>query len=686
MKKKLLLMAMLVIAMVCLLAVTTAAANKIGTVAVDGLNYTVYDDMTASLKDNRQSTKTEIVIPTTVTYNDKEYTVTATENYALHNSDSLTSIYFPPTIKVLGEHTFSSCASLSAVYIDLENLTSIGTCGLTDNTSTRDYGVKNDGVFFYATSEYGKETPVKTTDAVFTSLVAHGDGCMQGANFNSITLGENVTSVGVQSLRKAKITSLTVLGDITSIGSWSVAQCPNLETVSILSETVKTIGNYAFGSCTKIKSFTIGLSSCEKLEGSVFEFTGDCQSNNTNTTTIWTNPEGKRIVDLSSMKDIGSEAFGTSNVGSAEIIWPQALDSLSDQAFRKANITGLIYLNASKGKTLTVPRWAMDGNSFTTAIFGANVTTIDCYFTSQCTVVCLADSVAVKRSDTFKTNGSTLYCKSLDTTNGVAVSSNVTVVPITSGSAVWSRTCGIYATVQTADGAVKVGTDTHTFEFVDYNNNYCPINVMGDYYCEKCKTTKQEIAVKDYDGVAPKLGHDVSELENILYANGIINVGNTVMGCADCDHTVTTEGNANAIVEFKGFSAKIGGSEMIVSYDIDKEALANYKLVNADFKLGMAARILSEDGASDELVKVVDGVAQATSEKSIVAELTNDNVIYVMFKIKGFSLEQHYNLALAMCAFVYDDGEVDYICQNAEGVIGQYDVAYATTFNNEAKE
>jgi hypothetical protein len=199
-------------------------------------------------------------------------------------------------------------------------------------------------------------------------------------------------------------------------------------------------------------------------------------------------------------------------------------------------------------------------------------------------------------------------------------------------------------------------------------------------------TTKQEIAVKDYEGVAPKLGHDVSELENILYANGIINVGNTVMGCADCEHTVTTEGNANAIVEFKGFSAKIGGSEMIVSYDIDKEALANYKLVNADFKLGMAARILSEDGASDELVKVVDGVAQATSEKSIVAELTNDNVIYVMFKIKGFSLEEHYNLALAMCAFVYDDGEVDYICQNAEGVIGQYDVAYATTFNNEAKE
>ena len=146
-------------------------------------------------------------------------------------------------------------------------------------------------------------------------------------------------------------------------------------------------------------------------------------------------------------------------------------------------------------------------------------------------------------------------------------------IQITSGTAVWSSTCGIYATVQTTAGqTVKVGTDTHNFAFVDYNNNYCPINVMGNFYCAKCKNTKQEIAVENYEGVTPTLGHDMSQLFDIVYANGVINAGNTTMKCADCDNKETTEGNANAIIAFKGFSAKIGGPEIMVDYKIDKDA------------------------------------------------------------------------------------------------------------------
>ncbi len=286
MKKKLLVVAMLVIAIACLFAISASAAKSIGTAEIDGIKYTIYDDNTASVKDNRGSTKTTIVIPAKFNYNETEYTVTATENYAFHNSSALTLIYFPPTIKALGAHTFSNCSSLSAVYIDLENLTSIGECGLTDNTSTRDYAVKNEGVYFYSTSEYGKEAPVKTTNAVFTSLVTLGSGSMQGANFETITFGESLTSIGVQSLRKAKITSLTVLGDITSIGNWSLAQCASLTTVAIMSENLQSIGGNAFGSCKLLTSIKIDLSKCELIDDSAFELTGDCQGGNYNTTTI----------------------------------------------------------------------------------------------------------------------------------------------------------------------------------------------------------------------------------------------------------------------------------------------------------------------------------------------------------------------------------------------------------------
>ena len=688
--KKLLVIAMLVVAMVCLFAISASAANKVGTVAVDGLNYTVYDDKTASLKDNRQSAKTEIVIPTTVTYNGEEYTVTATENYALHNSDSLTSIYFPSTITVLGSHTFSNCAILSAVYIDLGNLTSIGTCGLTDNDSTRDYGVKNEGVYFYPTSEYGKETPVKTTDAVFTSLVTLGDGSMQGSNFSTITFGEKLTTIGIQSLRKSKMTSLTVLGDVKTIGNWSVSQCASLTTITIMSENLQTIGGNAFGSCKLVTSIKIDLSNCIDIDDSAFELTGDCQSgNNTNTTTIWTNLNDERIVDLSNVTHIGYEAFGTSNLGGAadnptKIIWPRALNDIEDQAFRKANIQGMLYINMAPEKTATIKYYMVDGNNFTTVILGAGVSTVEARFASDSTVVSLADEIAftyTKNPPLTKT--STLYCKSAN----ISHSTKPNVVTITTGTTVWSSTCGIYATVQTTAGqTVKVGTDTHNFAFVDYNNNYCPINVMGDFYCAKCKNTKQEIAVENYEGVTPVLGHNMSQLFDIVYANGVINAGNTTMKCADCDNKETTEGNANAIITFKGFSAKIGGSEIMVDYKIDKDAYNNYKSIYSSFGFGVAARVLNASGASDELVEIVDGVAQATAEKSIVADITTENCIGIMFKITGFSLDTHYNTPLAMCVFVTDGEAVDYICQNAEGVVGQYAVAYATTFNEQATE
>ena len=681
--KKLSLVILIVALLTCMLAVFASAEE------INGVHYSLdKNNKVATVSTGNRTATSEIAeIPSTIEYDGVTYKVTAIANDAFYDNKTVKEI------RILSEHITKIPSSMIAntydgalekIYIDFSNITSIGSAGLNPSNQTNGNDPKANKFYYYDAKAFIENgSDVKITNPDFSNVTSIGTAAFQGANFTKLTIPAAV-EINNQMFRMSTIEELVIEGENrTKIEYYAFQACTKLEKITIKSKNLKTISNDVFAGDTAVKEIHIDLSKCESVSSTAFCFSSKYDGGNT--TAQWYNLEGEKIVDLSSMKNFKNQCFASSNIGSAEIRWPNAVEIFEDQCLRMCNINGLIYINAASGVKLTVPYWAMNGNAFSTVILGPNVTTVECRFTEECTVVCLADTVKFTDSTSFSNSASTLYCKAIDST-GVDVTTKAKYVPITSGSAVWSRTCGIYATVQTADGAVKVGTDTHTFEFVDYNNNYCPINVMGDYYCEKCKTTKQEIAVKDYDGVAPKLGHDVSELENILYANGIINVGNTVMGCADCDHTVTTEGNANAIVEFKGFSAKIGGSEMIVSYDIDKEALANYKLVNADFKLGMAARILSEDGASDELVKVVDGVAQATSEKSIVAELTNDNVIYVMFKIKGFSLEQHYNLALAMCAFVYDDGEVDYICQNAEGVIGQYDVAYATTFNNEAKE
>lgn len=679
--KKLSLVILIVALLACMLAVFVSAEE------INGVHYSLdKNNKIATVSTGNRTATTEIAeIPSTFEYEGETYKVTAIANDAFYDNKTVKEI------RILSEHITKIPSSMIAntydgalekIYIDFSNITSIGSAGLNPSDQTNGNGPKANKFYYYdAKSFIENGSDVKITDPDFSNVTSIGTAAFQGANFTKLTIPAAV-EINNQIFRMSTIEELVIEGENrTKIDYYSFQACTKLEKITIKSKNLTTISNDVFAGDTAVKEIYIDLSKCESVSSCAFCFSSKYDGGNT--TTQWYNLEGEKIVDLSSMKHFKNQSFASSNIGSAEIRWPNAVESFEDQCLRMCNINELIYINAASGVTLTVPFWAMNGNTFTTVILGSGVTSVDAQFGADCTIVSLADEISFTyMKNPPLTTTSTLYCKSAN----ISHSTKPVIVPITSGTPVWSRTCGIYATVQTESGAVKVGTDTHNFEFVDYNNNYCPINVMGDYYCEKCKTTKQEIAVENYQGVAPKLGHDVSELEKILYANGIINVGDTTMGCADCDHTETTVGSANAIIEFKGFSAKIGGSEMLIGYNIDKEAFANYKLVNEDFKLGVAARILSEDGASDELVEVVEGTIQSTADKSIYAEITDTSIVSLVFKITGFSLESHYNLALAMSAFVYDDGEVDYICQNAEGVAGQYDVAYATTFNSEATE
>ena len=413
MKKKILLTLAMVLMLVCVLAFSVSAANKIGsTTDANGLNYTVYDDGTASLKDNRSYSASEtVVIPSTVVYNENVYTVTATENHAFYGSTTIKTIYFPSTITALGERTITNCSVLESVYIDLENLTSIKTCGLTNNDKTNDCKISNWNVKYYPTSEYGKEAPVATTVAKFTNIVTLGTACLQGAPFTVMEFGENLQTIPVQSLRQSSMETLIIKGNITFIGNWSVAQCASLKTVEIRSTEIQTIQNTAFGGCPLIESITIDLSKCEDIDDSAFELAGNCQDGKiTNTITQWYNLDGKKIVDLSSCKHLGYEAFGVSNVGSATIIWPTALTNVEDQVFRKANISGQpMIFNAAAGANVSIAYYVLDGNAPSLVVLGEGVSSYNYELSNASNLVMLNPSTKITRSSLFKTAGSKLY-------------------------------------------------------------------------------------------------------------------------------------------------------------------------------------------------------------------------------------------------------------------------------------
>ena len=69
----------------------------------------------------------DIVIPSTVVYNNETYTVAAIASKAFQNSTELTSIIIPESIASagLGTYTFDGCTSLSSVTINNNSITSI---------------------------------------------------------------------------------------------------------------------------------------------------------------------------------------------------------------------------------------------------------------------------------------------------------------------------------------------------------------------------------------------------------------------------------------------------------------------------------------------------------------------------------------------------------------------------------
>ena len=61
------------------------------------------------------------VIPSTVTYDDNEYTVTKIDNSAFYLANNIESITIPPTVKIIGEQAFYHCGNVTSITFEDED-------------------------------------------------------------------------------------------------------------------------------------------------------------------------------------------------------------------------------------------------------------------------------------------------------------------------------------------------------------------------------------------------------------------------------------------------------------------------------------------------------------------------------------------------------------------------------------
>ena len=228
---------------------------------VDGIYYNITSDATVevtfrgSYYYSYYEYSGDIIIPSTVTYSGKEYSVTSIGDEAFGWCSSLTSVTIPNSVTSIGERAFSGCDDLTSVTIpnsvmSIGEKAFVGCSGLTLVTIPNSVTSIGDYTFEGCSG--------LTSVTIGNSVTSIGNAVFYGCSgLTSVTIPNSVTSIGHFVFYDCSgLTSVTIPNSVTSIGRKAFSGCSGLTSVTI-PNSVKSIGQYAFSGCSGLTSVTI---------------------------------------------------------------------------------------------------------------------------------------------------------------------------------------------------------------------------------------------------------------------------------------------------------------------------------------------------------------------------------------------------------------------------------------------
>ena len=192
---------------------------------VDGFNYRVGENNTATVIAKTPAYTGKIVIPNKVSYQGTTYSVTGIGEGAFSGCSKMTSVTIPSSVTRIDKDAFKDCSGLASVHIT--DLTAWCNIDFVEGSGS---GVPySSNPLNYAHHLYLNGSEIKSLEipqGVKTIKYAVFEGL---SSMTSVTFPSSVTLIGRNAFRGCSgLTSLTIPKSVTSIGTYAFWQCSGL--------------------------------------------------------------------------------------------------------------------------------------------------------------------------------------------------------------------------------------------------------------------------------------------------------------------------------------------------------------------------------------------------------------------------------------------------------------------------
>ena len=518
---------------------------------VDGFQYEISGDE-VTLKRISHRSETKIVIPNTVTYDEKTYSVTSIGSGAFNQNWHFTNIEIPNSVTSIEDYAFQGCGNLANIEIP-NSVTSIGNLAFSYCHNIESIKVE-DGNKVYDSRDNCNAIVKTATNTLIAgcknttfpnSVTSIGFGAFIRYNLTVIEIPNNITKIENYAITDCNIENIkvkdgnkvydsrdncnaiietatntliagfkntTIPNSVTSIGIGAFENCRNLANIEI-PNSVTSIGDYAFRSCRNLANIEIP-NSVTSIGDYAFEFCENLTS----------------IVIPNSVTSIGNAAFeGCVNLANIEI--PNSVTSIGEDAFRGTkyienieNQSGIVYL----GSILYDYNGSMPYN--TTIKVKDGTTTIASHAFNGCSNL---TNIEIPNSVTSIEKGAFIGCSGL---TSVSIPNSVTNI---GDNAFYN--CSNLTSIEIPNSVTSIGGEAfHGTSW--FNNQPAGIIYIGNILYTYNGTMLDNTSIKVKDGttmIVSQAFAGCSNLTNIEIPNSVISIGKEAF--AICNNLTSIE-------------------------------------------------------------------------------------------------------------------------------------------------